>query len=136
MKPRIPQRFEVTTGMYPSVNSLMDEITLKVPIAFSYNVDEIDQKMTLDFNEGEGLTFQSSQLPSILGFNGMVDGHGSQIHIGYKQIKFFETNHHVGDFLVDITSAQILLLFIQTSLNTSTLVTPKHQSYESLMVIE
>ena len=41
-KPRKAKRFEITTDMYPSVNSMMDEITMNVPIAISYKVDEND----------------------------------------------------------------------------------------------
>lgn len=104
-RPRRPQKFEIPTGMYPNVDSLLDTIQTVVPIAFNYSVQDLTGKVTLEFNEFEGLTFESNQIPSILGFDGVQDWNNTTVHIGYKQNTIFDVvNKHEGDYPMDITA--------------------------------
>ena len=56
-----------------------------VPIAFNYSVQDFTGKVTLEFNKCEGLNFESKQILSFLGFDGVRDWNNTTVHIGYKQ---------------------------------------------------
>ena len=110
--------FDIAAGMYPNVESLMDAIQLLVPISFNYQIDSINKRMTLEFNENEGLAFESSQIPSLLGFDGVSDNVGSSyVHLGYKQGFYFEPNKHTGNFPIDITAGTHSMLVYTDIIN-------------------
>ena len=117
-KPRRGKPFDIAAGMYPNVESLMDAIQLLVPISFNYQIDSISKRMTLEFNENEGLAFESSQIPSLLGFDGVSDNVGSSyVHLGYKQGFYFEPNKHTGNFPIDITAGTHSMLVYTDIIN-------------------
>ena len=103
-KPRTPKHFEIPTGIYKSAEDLLDTIRTIVPIAFTYTRNANTGLITINFNENEGLTFGSNQVPSLLGFEGIPD-YAQGIHIGYKQLSFYSVlNRHTGSFPADMTA--------------------------------
>ena len=66
------EKTEITKGDY-------DEIVHNI----SYSIDPINKHLSMLMHYWEGITFESPQIPSILGFKGIRDGTG--YHIGYKE---------------------------------------------------
>ena len=80
-RPYDGERVEITRGLYDDVKKIINEINLKTELEnFSYDIDPITRHLTLWMHYWEGITFESPQILSILGFKGIRNGTG--YHIG------------------------------------------------------
>ena len=96
------------------IEKIFNEINRKIdPDNISYSIDPITKHLSLWMHYWEGFTFESPQIPSILGFQGLRDGTG--YHIGYKESTHIHSTltsqNLISDFPVDI-SAGTQMMFI------------------------
>ena len=125
-RPYDEEKIEITKGEYGEIEKLFNEINRKVDLDnFTYSIDpittliEIKINLPIDFVHSiwmhywEGITFESPQIPSILGFKGIRDGTG--YHIGYKESSHIHSTltsqNFISDYPVDI-SAGTQMMFI------------------------
>ena len=83
-RPYDGEKTEITKGEYDEIENFFNEINRKVDLDhFSLMIDPITKHLSLWMHFWENSTFESPQIPSVLGFKGIRDGTG--YHIGYKQ---------------------------------------------------
>ena len=83
-RPYDGKKIEKTKCEYGEIEKLFNEINRKVDLDnFSYIIDPITKHLSIWMHYWEGITFESPQTRSILGFKGIRDGTGC--HIGYKE---------------------------------------------------
>ena len=82
-RPYDGEKTKITKGEYGEIDKLFNEINRKVDLDnFSYSIDPFTKHLSIWMQYWEGITFESPQIPSFLGFEGMRDGKG--YYIGYK----------------------------------------------------
>ena len=101
-------------GEYDKIEKLFNEINRKVDLdIFSYSIDPITKHLSIWMHYWEGVTFESPQIPSILGFKGIRDGTG--YHIGYEESSHIHSTltsqNRISDYPDDI-SAGTQMMFI------------------------
>ena len=82
---------------------------------FSYDIDPITRHLTLWMHYWEGITFESPQILSIVGFKGI--GVGTGYHIGYKRSSqvhsILTTQNLISDYPVDMTAGtQLIFIYL------------------------
>lgn len=100
---RMGKTVNIRPGCYSSVIDLLIEIQNESEIEMEYNIDDITRKLTLVLKPNEGLTFESEQIPSLLGLSSVKDNFYEGRHVGFK-IPFLPDNVHRGVYPVDMTS--------------------------------
>ena len=98
---------EITKGDYDEIEKLFNEINRKIDLDnISYSIDPITEHLSVWMHYWEGITFESPQIPSILGFKGIRDGTG--YHIGYKESSHIHSTltsqNLISDYPVDISA--------------------------------
>ena len=82
---------------------------------FDYDFDTVTQKLVLNLEPNEGLSFEDEEVASILGFKGIKDNSNLDfIHIGYKSENAGNSlNRQVGDFPFDVTcGSQLIFVYV------------------------
>ena len=112
MKTKFPGHMMVNElklqGIYMMMlRTIINEINLKTVLEnFSYDVDPITRHFTLWMHYWEGITFESPQFLSILGFKDIRVGTG--YHIGYKRFSqvhsILTTQNLISDYPIDMTA--------------------------------
>ena len=113
-RPYDGEKTEITKGEYGEIEKLFNEINRKVDLDnFTYSIDPITKHVSIWMHYWEGITFESPQIPSILGFKGIRDGTG--YHIGYKESSHIHSTltsqNFISEYPVDI-SAGTQMMFI------------------------
>ena len=113
-RPYDGEKCEITKGVYDEIEKIFNEINRKIDLDnISYSIDPITKHLSLWMHYWEGITFESPQIPSILGFKGLRDGTG--YHIGYKESSHIHSTltsqNLISDYPVDI-SAGTQMMFI------------------------
>ena len=113
-RPYDGEKTEITKGEYGEIEKLFNEINRKVDLDnFTSSIDPITKHLSIWMHYWEGITFESPQIPSILGFKGIRDGTG--YHIGYKESSHIHSTltsqNFISDYPVDI-SAGTQMMFI------------------------
>ena len=113
-RPYDGEKGEITKGVYDEIEKIFNEINRKIDLDnISYSIDPITKHLSLWMHYWEGITFESPQIPSILGFKGLRDGIG--YHIGYKESSHIHSTltsqNLISDYPVDI-SAGTQMMFI------------------------
>ena len=68
-RPYDGEKIEITKGKYGEIEKLINEINRKVDHEnFRYSIDPITKHLSIWMHYWEGITFESPQVPSILGF--------------------------------------------------------------------
>ena len=113
-RPYDGEKGEITKGVYDESEKIFNEINRKIDLDnISYSIDPITKHLSMWMHYWEGITFESPQIPSILGFKGLRDGTG--YHIGYKESSHIHSTltsqNLISDYPVDI-SAGTQMMFI------------------------
>ena len=99
-RPYDGEKIEITKGEYGEIEKLFNEINRKVDLDnFTYSIDPITKHLSIWMPYWEGITFESPQMPSILGFKGIRDGTG--YHIGYKESSHIHSTLTSQNFISD-----------------------------------
>ena len=86
---------------------------------FDFQFNKINGVLFPFFGKNEGITFPDNEIPSTLGFNGILEGSG--FHIGYKILGTFENltmtedeeKTFVGDYLLDLSAwKQLIFIYV------------------------
>ena len=86
-RPYDGEKIKITKGEYGEIEKLFNEINRKVDLDnFTYSIDPITKHLSIWMHYWEGITFESPQIPSILGFKCIRDGTG--YHIGYINLDY------------------------------------------------
>ena len=120
-RPYNGEKLSFMTGNFDNVNQHFGFIKRTVGLAnFSFREIKSTGKYEIIFGKYEGITFPSEEIPSIVGFTGIPDGHG--VHIGYKMgtatsnklMKSDEKKAYFGEFAADLCAGKHLI-FIDTN---------------------
>ena len=115
-RPYDGEKIELTKGEYGEIEKLFNEINRKVDLDnFTYSIDPITKHLSIWMHYWEGITFESPQIPSSLGFKGIRDGTG--YHIGYKESSHIHSTltsqNFISDYPVDIsTGTQMMFIYL------------------------
>ena len=81
-RPYNGDKIEITKNEYDKTEKVFNEINRKVDHdILSYSIDHTTKHVSICRPYWEGITFESPQFPSILGFKGIRDGMGYHITI-------------------------------------------------------
>ena len=113
-RPYDGEKGEITKGDYDEIEKILNEINGKIDLDnISYSIDPITKHLSMWMPYWEGITFESPQIPSILGFKGLKDG--TCYHIGYKESSHIHSTlasqNLISDYPDDI-SAGTQMMFI------------------------
>ena len=113
-RPYEGEKTKITKGGYNEIEKLFNKINRKVDLDnFSYRIDPITKHLSIWMHYWERSTFESPQIPSILGLKAIRDGTG--YHIGYKESSHIHSTltsqNLFSDYPVDI-SARTQKIFI------------------------
>ena len=115
-KPYDGEKIEITKSEYGEIEKLFNEVNRKVDLHnFSYSIDPLTKHLSIWMQYWEGMTFESPQIPSILGFKGIRDG--TVYHIGYKESSHIHSTltsqNLISDYPVDISAGtQIMFVYL------------------------
>lgn len=106
------KQYKIKAGCYESPDKLLEEIEKVTKIKFlQRQVDSVTQKLTIELDNEEGLSFESKQIPGLLGLEGVPDVF-DPVHIGFKAQAPFQRNKTVGVYPVDMTNGtQIMFVY-------------------------
>ena len=114
-RPYYGEKVFIKSGEYTFIEQLINEIKTKLKdnIHFDASPQEITNSMSIWMNANEGISFPSSQIPSLLGYNAKLDENG-EYHIGYKMIPSFDASYEGNElyeshFPYDLSSGTSLI---------------------------
>ena len=114
-RPSNGERLAFKPGTFDTVPHLLGTIRRTVGLQnFSFREIKSSGKFEIVFGKYEGITFPSDEIPSIIGFKGVLDGRGT--HIGYTMdtianqlMQKNDTKAFMEDFPADLCAGKHLI---------------------------
>lgn len=112
--------YTIEAGVYHNVSELLEQIQEVSGISMSWEINPIDQKLSITFDLGDGLCFPTREIVNILGFQGIpylfLGSEGVQIgHQQYRKLVGKEKSNEnakftlTGDYPIDLTGGRHLI---------------------------